>query len=206
MLNRYGLFDIDGWMKEQAVPNPTEAPPPPPPPGSDEDPDEKRDEQNTEADSQDLVDFRRKHATTIYEISSGRGDRQSRNATMRELHGDFAETGIDRPFIVVFDQKTTGLKGPKHIALLAKLHGGGANNGGAEFQTPGAASEFADSLNSLYDDLEFEVGEDEPTRVTYKKADQQPEEEPEQEEQKPQAPMQPLEQPPGPPVGGPAPA
>ncbi len=198
MLNRYGLFDIVNWMNEQGAPQgippatsgdsaaalPPEAAPPPAP---EEDPDEKIEKQKKEASTEDLASFRRKHAAVIYQLTKG-GD----NASLRELRDKFSKSGIDKPFIAIFNQSATGMEGPRHIARLAALHGGSGGQGRAEFRSPGSAQEFADALNDLYNDQEFTA---DGTSVTYKKG--QSEEEPEESApQKPQRPAQPLEIPP----------
>lgn len=200
MLNRYGLFDITKWMSEQEAPQgippatsgdsaaalPPDASAPPAP---EEGPDEKIEKQKKEANTDDLASFRRKHAAVIYQLTKG-GD----NASLRELRDKFSESGIDKPFITIFNQSATGMEGSKHIARLASLHGGSSGQGRAEFQSPGSAQEFADALNDLYDDQEFTA---DGTSVTYKKG--QSEEEPDESApspQKPQRPAQPLEIPP----------
>jgi len=209
VLNRFGLFDIVKFLQDQEAPGIPPVPGVPPPtnvPPPEEAPDEKIDKQKSDAASEDLTSFRRKHAAAIYELtkSAGKDTIYGRDATTRSLRSKFASLGIDKPFIAVFNQGATGLNGPKHIALLASLQGGRGGKGGAEFKSPGSAQEFADVLNDLYDDLEFETSEQKPTVVTYKKA--QAEEEPEAQapQSQPQLPPMQPQQPAQPPAVPPA--
>jgi hypothetical protein len=199
MLNRYGLIDIDKILREQgeeeqpagdpgAAPPEAAAPPPP-----EEDPDEKIDAAREKSQDPDLAEFRQNHAAIIYRIAHDRGEAHeySRNAAIRSLQQKFETSGVQKPFFIVFDPQTSGLKGGRHLSLIAALHHFGKVSGGKiKFRNAGNAASFAENAPALRDDLEFEVGED-PTTVKFRQA-------------QPPEPAQPeMAQPPAP--GGPPP-
>ena len=162
MLNRYGLIDIDKILREQGEPPPPVDASQEPPPEEKEDPDEAQEKARSDGESEDLDEFRRTHADAIYALVRARGE-YGMDATLRSLKMKFEDSGVDKPFIAVLDQQTTGMKGEPHIAMLAKLHNGAASGGAARFKTPGEASSFAEVLNDLYDDTTFDVDPTGPT-------------------------------------------
>jgi hypothetical protein len=184
MLNRYGLVDIDKILKEQgeeqpagADPQAGAAPPPPPPPPEEEDPNEKIEKTKADSNESDLADFRKKHSDMIYSVvkQSG-GDRYNRDLTMRGLRAKFENSGVDKPFIAVFDRATTGLDGTKHLGFIASLHHEGKLSGNKiVFQSPGDASSFAEVAQELRDDLTFETDERDRTVVKFSTGAPQPE-------------------------------
>jgi hypothetical protein len=186
MLNRYGLFDIEKFLREQDEPQPADAmqsgvapPLPPPPPASPpEDPDEKIDQARQKNQDADLVDFRRRHADEIYSIAHGDddpGDDFGRNASLRSLQQKFDTSGVDQPFFVLFDPATTGMDGQRHLALIADLHHEGRIvKDTAKFHSAGDASAFAEWAPSIRPDLSFEVDEQDRTSVVVTPAAPEP--------------------------------
>lgn len=172
MLNRYGLFDIEKFLREQDEPSPQEPAPAPeaaPAPPPEEDPDEKIDNARAKNQDADLVDFRKRHADLIYQIANAYGseDRRVDNDTfLRALKQKFDTSGVDQPLFVLFDPETTGLKGPQHLALIAALHHDGEVKGGqVRFHSAGDASSFAEYAPSIRGDISFEVDENDRTVV-----------------------------------------
>jgi len=194
MLNRYGLIDIDKLLREQgeeqpAGQDPGAAPPEEaPPPPAKKDPVEKMDQ----AQNEDLAEFRKKHAGIIYRVSRSRDqDDYGRNSSIRSLQSKFEDSGIDEPFFMLFDPETTGLRGRRHLALIASLlHNGRISGGRAKFRNAGDASLFAEKVPEIRDDLAFEVGEQDPTTVTFKRAEAEEPEAPAPEAAAPPAPQE----------------
>lgn len=182
MLNRYGLIDIDKILREQgedpagqdqAGAPPEDAPPAEPP----EDPDEKIDSARQKNQDTDLGDFRKKHATLIYQIAQNNdpGD-YGRNTSMQSLRQKFEDSGIDKPFFVLFDPQTSGLSGSKHLSLIASMHRGRLSGSKIQFPSGGEAAEFAEKAGEVRDDLEFTTDEQDPTVVKFQQAQEEPEE------------------------------
>jgi hypothetical protein len=227
MLNRYGLFDIEKLLREQGeppAPAPQAAPPPAPP---EEDPDDKRRDSLNKARDEDLDEFRKDHSDAIYRVvqtylaykKSGRkqqdprivdqsaNERYAFSTELQGLKDKFDGAGIDAPVIAAFDSDTTGLHGNGHIAMLAGIAGAkftahGEDEGRLEFNTPGEAREFGETVDAMRDDIEFAADKNEPTVLNFSPA---PEEKPEELQQQQQAPPPPQpQQPQSPPpqVGG----
>ena len=184
MLNRSGLIDMDKILREQGEEMPAGGPPPEegPPPPPEEDPDEKVDKVRDDSNSSDLADFRKEHSDIIYRIAhTGAGGPQdfNRNAEMRSLQRKFETSGVDDPFFLAFDPQTSGLSGTRHLSMIASLSKGSLSGGRIKFQNSGAASTFAEKVPEIRDDLAFEVSEQDPTVVSFTKAqEEQPEEQP----------------------------
>jgi hypothetical protein len=187
MLNRYGLFDIEKFLREQdepqapAVAPPEGAPPaaPAPPAPPPEDPDERIDKARQKNQDADLVDFRKRHGDLIYQVANAYGSKSQRidaNAFVRDLKQRFDRSGVDKPFFVLFDPATTGLDGDRHLSFIAAMHHEGVASGSqVTFHSAGDAASFAENAALIRDDLSFEVDGQDATVVNVASAQEQPE-------------------------------
>ena len=174
MLNRYGLFDITKFLREQDEPPPGgegqapegEAPPPP------EDPDEKIDAARADNQAQDLASFRKTHADLIYRIAQENDPSDfGWETSLQTLQQKFEKSGNDEPLFAIFDPATSGLSGREHLSLIASMqHHGRVSGNEIRFQSAGDASEFAEIAPSLRNDLEFEVSRANPSVVQFRAA------------------------------------
>lgn len=173
MLNRYGLIDVDALREAAEAAEEEPAGEGPPPPEGD-DPTETLDKAKSDNQSSDLDQFRSEHKDVIYRISRSRDSNDyGRNTELQMLRSKFNKSGVDKPFFVVFDPATSGLKGRSHLSLIASLHHGGTVSGSTvRFLSAGDATEFAAKAPEIRDDLSFEVGQTDPTTVGFKQAEQ----------------------------------
>lgn len=212
MLNRYGLFDVDKFLREQDAPPPppgqdppqggspppADGPPPPPP----EDPDEKikglRDKQRDE----DLEQFQRDHGQSVYRLvriwrnakRDPESERFALDAALRDLRSKYYDANIDSPLVSLLTTDLTGLKGAEHLDFVANIHGGNASGNKVMFRSPGDAQKFAEAMQLARPDLTFDAVASKPSVLHVSKAPPPEETQPPQEQPPQQEPPLPQQQ------------